>query len=205
MPDDHKGKVERLNPETFEALRYQQILLEMEYLESRYSTLELSKKHLAEHVEAYAKLLEARSKYEKGFFFRIGMCFGNFVSIISEVINVTVKTVVIRSMSIQDMLENGFPKLTMLLAYFLPKKVRRDCFEPTREEILEDYYHTRNDPQYAGKLIRIWLLFCFLFRTGVLWLVCLMLWLGDSVLQRVLRVMPASFQSWWNGRPNSSA
>ena len=190
MPDHQKGKVEQLNPEIFEAEPNQRIM------DMQAGTI------MSHPSEIWP---ESYAKFEKGIVFRFGKYCGELTSIFSAVINDTVMTVVNRSISIQDMLEDCFPKLTRLLAYFLPKKVRRDCFEPTREEILEDYYHTRNDPQYAGRFIRTWLLFCYLFRTGVLWLVCLMLWLGDSVVHRVLRVMPASFQSWWTGRPNSSA
>jgi hypothetical protein len=77
----------------------------------------------------------------------------------------------------------GFPRIWALFAYLLPKAIRESAYEPSRQDLLEDYLLARRS--YRTKWARRWLAFCFTFRTAVLVIQSLRAMLGEKGLRCV--------------------
>lgn len=84
--------------------------------------------------------------------------------------------------------------LWIILGFAFPKSIRTRVYDPIHNELLEDYYETR---QYKSGGARIWLVVCFTFRTILLLLECCRAVLADKAGRMLLVLMPESLREWW--------
>lgn len=82
-----------------------------------------------------------------------------------------------------------------LLGYALPRKLRTRVYEPTCEELKEEYALCRR--KYRTKWARRWLSCCFGFRTLLLIAGCYRALVTDTALQVLLKLVPEPIKRWW--------
>jgi hypothetical protein len=71
----------------------------------------------------------------------------------------------------------GPEKISILLSFFLPRKIRQTSFEPYMEELKEDRLEARR--KIHSQTGKVWVEFCFYFRLIVAFLQSLVCWARD--------------------------
>jgi hypothetical protein len=84
-----------------------------------------------------------------------------------------------------------------LLGAFLPPSIRATAWEPSRQELLEDYVDLRRRVRTPWE--RRYIVACVAVRAAIALADCLRVCLGDKGLGLVGRVLPAALRHWWFG------
>ena len=74
----------------------------------------------------------------------------------------------------------GFPQFWDLFQFFLPASIRNSAYEPSYNELLEDYVIARRSKSSGA--IR-WLSFCFTIRAGFMVFMCLRIWSVSKLIR----------------------
>jgi hypothetical protein len=82
--------------------------------------------------------------------------------------------------------EAGFPQFWGIFPFILPKSIRISAYEPSHEELLEDYYNAR---QYKTKWAQRWLTVCFTIRTISVVLICFRVWGVGKVMKPLIAII----------------
>jgi hypothetical protein len=101
---------------------------------------------------------------------------------------------------VEDM-KGRLPRLWRLFSYVLPRKTRRDVFEPLYNEMLADYLEAR---RYRGKWARRWLKVCFTLKTVAMVAGCFRAMVSDKLLSAVLALVPKGLRELWGDDPQRS-
>lgn len=88
-----------------------------------------------------------------------------------------------------------FPAWWELFRYVLPKNVETQVFDPTYNDLLADYLSASHHFKHGGR--RKWLTFCFGFRTIVMFLECLRVFVTDRTIGHLTRLGPHFLKSAW--------
>ena len=89
-----------------------------------------------------------------------------------------------------------FPRLWVLMAYFLPKRIREQAYEPARHELLEDYLLARRS--YRTKWAKRLLWCAFTFRTALMVADSIRVLISDTGFQLLLKLVPEPVRRWWS-------
>ena len=81
---------------------------------------------------------------------------------------------------------SGFPRWWRLFSFGLPRRIRKRCFDPAYEELLEDYFEAKT--KYRTKGARRWLTIAFTFRTILMVLDCVRAVALDATVACVFRI-----------------
>jgi hypothetical protein len=81
-----------------------------------------------------------------------------------------------------------------LFQFILPRKPRRELCEPAYNDLKADYLLAR---RYRSKIARIWLTFCFAFRTVAMVVDCFWLIAGKKMRAFLWLLMPEAIHRLW--------
>jgi hypothetical protein len=88
----------------------------------------------------------------------------------------------------------SWPRWWRLFSFVLPRSTRDRVFEPSFQELMEDYLATRG--AYRTKWARRWLKFCFTLRTALMVGSCLRAWITDRGVAALLWFLPGPVREW---------
>lgn len=87
----------------------------------------------------------------------------------------------------------ALPKYLELLSSILPRKNKRECFDPAYNDLLQDYVRMK---KFRGTYAE-WFIVTFTFRTVLLVTDCFRVFLQNSAGKFFLGLLPESLRNWW--------
>jgi len=86
------------------------------------------------------------------------------------------------------------PKIWERFSSILPRRLRREAFDPAFNDMLEGYMRAQ---KFLGKSGRRWLAFGFTARAILIVLDCIRVMLTSGVARLLVGALPESFRAWW--------
>ena len=86
------------------------------------------------------------------------------------------------------------PEMWELFSFLLPRKTRRECFEPAYNDLRSETLRAR---KFHGKWARRWISFCFILKTALMLMECLRVLLQSGTGRIILGLLPESLRNWW--------
>jgi hypothetical protein len=90
---------------------------------------------------------------------------------------------------------HGWTRFGWLLGHCVPRGIRQHVYEPSHNEILDDYLSAR--PRCRSKSARIWLSLCLTVRTVLLLVDCWRVWAAAKTAGVLVNWILKPVKRWW--------